>query len=132
MKNFILTLIIFFGGMTLAHAQPGGGGDREQKIEALYVAYITKEINLTGAEAQQFWPVHAQYSAEMKATNTNTNELERQQAGLNIKKKYQDRFIKIIGQERTNTFFKTDGEFRKRMVDRLKKLREQRGGRMNN
>ncbi len=126
MKNFILTLVIFFGGFTIAQAQPGGG-DKEEKIEALYVAYMTKQLTLTADEAQKFWPVHAQYTNELKAISSTTNELDRQQASLNIKKKYEDRFIKILGAERTNNFFQTDGEFRKRMIDRLKKLREQRG-----
>ncbi len=127
MKILIFTLLLFFGASQAALAQPGGG-DRGQKIEALYIAYITKQINLTEDEAKRFWPLHAQYDAEINGVAANQNELERQQAMLNVKKKYQDRFSKIIGVSRTNDFYKTDSEFRKRMIERLKKLKEERRG----
>lgn len=131
MKNLLLILCFSLGTMFYAQAQPGG--NREDKIQALYIAYITQQLQLNEDEAKQFWPVHAQYDAELKAVNSNLGELEIQQASLNIKKKYQDKFVKILGAGRTNDFFKTDGEFRKRMVERLLKLRQQKNsGRMNN
>jgi hypothetical protein len=129
MKHILLYLFIFIGSFGVANAQAGGDNDgpkREQKIQALYIAYVSQELKLTEDEAQKFWPVHTQYDAEIKAVSMDLNEIDRQQAVLNIKKKYQDRFIKIIGADRTNTFFKTDAEFRKKMIDRLKKMREQR------
>ncbi len=121
MKHFILYFLLLTGFAT--QAQPGG--NREDKIEALYVAYMTRELNLTEGDAQKFWPVHQQYDNEVKALRTETDEIARQQAVLNIKKKYQDRFIKILGAERTNQFFIRDGEFRKKLVDRLKNMRQQ-------
>lgn len=127
MKKLILLLTLFFIGTTL-FAQPSNKGDKNngQKLQALYIAYITKEIQLTEDEAQKFWPVHSQYDSEIKAAGAQTNELERQQAILNVKKKYQEKFIKIIGVERTNEFYKTDGSFREKMVQRLKKARMQK------
>lgn len=130
MKNILLILCLSFG--TFFHAKAQNGNNREEKIQALYIAYITQQLKLNEDEAKQFWPVHAQYDAEIKAVATNPNELEMQQASLNIKKKYQDRFSKILGPARTNDFYKTDTEFRKRMVERLRKLREQnKNGKMN-
>ncbi len=121
MKHFIFYILLLTG--FAAQAQPGG--NREDKIEALYVAYMTRELNLTEDDAQKFWPVHRQYDNEVKALRGEGNEIERQQAVLNIKKKYQDRFIKILGAERTNSFFVKDGEFRKKLVERLKNMRQQ-------
>ena len=126
--KYLFTFLLMIGCAGPGFAQDGTtNNNREQKIEALYIAYITKELSLTEAEAQKFWPVHAQYDAEIKAVNT-SNELERQQAQLNIKKKYQDRFSKIIGPERTNSFYIKDGEFRKKLIDRLRKMRQQKPG----
>jgi len=124
MKKFILSLVIFAG--FAAQAQPGN--DRQEKVEALYVAYMTRELNLTEEDAQKFWPVHAQFDNEVKALKIESSELDRQQAVLNIKKKYQDRFTKILGATRTNDFFVKDGEFRKKLVERLKKMRQQNQG----
>ena len=120
--TLILLLCVGFGGFA-----QDVNANREQKIEALYVAYITRELKLTESEAQKFWPVHAQYDAEIKAVNT-TDELARQEAQLKIKKKFQDRFSKIVGGQRTNDFYIKDGEFRKKMIDRLRQLRQQKQG----
>lgn len=125
--KYLFTLLFLCAGFG-AFAQPGNNPNKEQKIQALYIAYITKELNLTEAEAQKFWPVHEQYDAEIKAVKADASELDRQQAALNIKKKYQDRFTKIIGPQRTNDFYIKDGEFRKKMIDRLRQLRQQRQG----
>ena len=99
--------------------------NREQKIQALYIAYMTRQLNLTEDEAQRFWPVHSLYENEIKGISKDQDELDKQQAVLDIKKKYQDRFVKIIGLPRTNDFFKKDNEFRKQMLERLKKMRQQ-------
>lgn len=90
----------------------------------MYIAYVTQQLKLTEDEAQKFWPVHAQYDNEIKAVRSDLTELDRQQAALNVKKKYQDKFIKILGADRANDFFKTDAEFRKKMIERLRKIRQ--------
>jgi hypothetical protein len=122
MNHFIIYILLVMG--VGAQAQPPNN-NREQKIEALYIAYMTRELNLSEEDAQKFWPVHAQYDNEIKALKMETAELERQQAVLNIKKKYQDRFTRILGANRTNDFFVKDGEFRKKLIERLKNMRQQ-------
>ena len=123
MKQLFTYIFLLVG--SAAFAQPGGDGKREQKVQALYVAYITQELKLTEDEAQKFWPVHAQYDNEIKGLRAEASELERQQAALNIKKKYQERFTKILGAARTNDFYVKDGEFRKKLIERLKNMRQQ-------
>lgn len=131
MKKYILSLLvtIFLGTAAMAQQQRPqvSPEQREQKIEALYVAYMTRELNLTEDEAQKFWPVHAQFDKEVRDVRMESSELERQQQVLNIKKKYQDRFVKILGANRTNDFFIKDGEFRKKLIERLKKMRQNNG-----
>lgn len=134
MKKFILYLSFIFAGFTAAaqitepaleDAQPNP--QRAEKIKALYVAYITQQLNLTPDDAQKFWPVHAQYEAEIKTANMgNADELARQQNVLNIKKKYQANFNKLLGTDRCNNFYRHDAEFRKKMFERLKQIRQQR------
>ena len=133
MKKFILYLIFIFAVFS-ANAQTDDVGNntiqnpkKEEKIQALYIAYITQQLSLTADEAQKFWPIHSQYEAELKNINAGTtNELDRQQAVLNVKKKYQSNFNRILGNERSNNFYKQDGEFRKKLVERLKQMRQQR------
>ena len=45
---------------------------------------------------------------------------------LNVKKKYQGNFIKILGSERSNNFYRQDAEFRKKLVERLKQMRQRK------
>ncbi|MEO5944812.1 MAG: hypothetical protein ABIP70_15355 [Ferruginibacter sp.] len=117
----ILLISVSMFSFFLVQAQPGPGGE---KVQALYIAYVSKQLNLTPDEAQRFWPVHEQYDHELSALSPDMTELDRQQATLNVKKKYQDRFIKILGADRTNNFFKVDVEFRAKMIERLRKMRQ--------
>ena len=108
--------------------------EQKQKIKALYTAYMTQELKLDENDAKKFWPVQEQYSSEIKAINKQLqiSEIEREEATLNIRKKYNEKFSKLIGKERTDLFFKKDKEFRNKMVEGLKKKRmEKRGGKKN-
>jgi hypothetical protein len=123
MKKFLLIAAVLLGGF-FAQAQDGQPGDetqRQEKIQALYVAYITQQLQLTPDEAQKFWPVHTQFTTELKAVKTDMPELEKQQAILNIKKKYQDNFNRILGPNRCERFFRMDGEFKKKLLERIRK-----------
>jgi hypothetical protein len=125
MKKILLYISIFISSLNVAFAQPGDEPRKGEKIQALYVAYITQELKLSETEAQKFWPVHAQFDNEIRALRPDMPELDRQQAALNVKKKYQDRFTAIIGSGRTDEFFRKDGEFRKKMIERLRQMKQQ-------
>ena len=128
MKKILLYFLLFISSAAAVHAQeaPGDEANKAQKLRALYVAYVTQQLNLTETEAQKFWPVHAQFESEMKSVNIDMPELERQQAMLNIKKKYQDRFTGILGNaNRSNNFYKIDEGFRRKLIDEVRKRRQQ-------
>lgn len=127
MRNKFIAIISFTLFFISAHAQENtqdGKGKGDQKIKALYIAYITDQLNLNENEAQQFWPVHRDYNSEMKSIRKgNGTELEKEEASLNIKKKYNDRFTKILGKVRTEEFYKKDREFREKLVKKIKEKR---------
>ena len=85
-------------------------------------------MNLNEEEAQKFWPLHKQFDSELKTVDFSMPELKKEQVVLDIKKKYQDRFSKVVGNNRTDDFFRKDTEFRKRLVERLRKVRQQNDG----
>lgn len=130
MKKQFLTALFFVATITGVFAQKNqnGLGDNQQtgkqKIKSLYIAFITQELNLTETEAEKFWPIHHQYNEDLMASHKAVQTvLEKEEANLNTKKKYNDKFIKVLGAEKTNLFFKKDNEFRKKMVEKLKKQR---------
>lgn len=137
MKNLILTLCFFATGIFAVHAQNQPPRDKmkgEQKIKALYIAFITQEMKLTEDEATKFWPVHLQYDNELKEIHRQQlPELEREEAVLNVKKKYKEKFSKVIGNERTQDFYRKDAEFRMRLLEKIKnhRMEKQRGRRPN-
>lgn len=131
MKTFLIFILISFSYPIATFAQsPANMEQKEKKIESLYIAYISRELKLTETEAQKFWPIHTEYDNELRSSAKDLPELDRQQLVLNIKKKYQTRFAKVIGAERTDNFFKTDAEFRKRLLERVRKDKQQKGNKM--
>jgi hypothetical protein len=125
MKKYILILIILLTQLPLLKAQPSPGNeDKQQRIEALYVAFVTRQLDLTADEAQQFWPIHTKFLKEIKTVKPDMPELDKQQMVLDIKKRYQNDFSKVIGNKRTEEFFKINAEFKKKL---LEKIRNQKG-----
>lgn len=63
MKRFTIIFIVLFSYFSIFGQ--GEGGPNKERIEAMRVGFITKRLNLTTEEAQKFWPIFNQYSAEM-------------------------------------------------------------------
>ena len=57
MKKIITLLAVFFSIISIA--QPSK--EKIEKVKALKIAYISKELNLTSAEAEKFWPIYNVY-----------------------------------------------------------------------
>ena len=69
MKKSLTILVILFSFTVVA--QPNK--DKMDKMKAIKVAYITKELNLSSAEAEKFWPVYNlfdQKQFELRHTKT--------------------------------------------------------------
>lgn len=90
---------------------------QQQNIEALKVAFISKELALTPEEAQKFWPVYNQYSKELNSTLKDEKDvLVRDEKILNLRKSYKDQFSRVLGQERMNRVFNSEGRFRQLLI----------------
>jgi hypothetical protein len=111
----ILSLTVLFANSQDQRMQRENRLAEIKKIQAMEMAFITKELNLSPNEAQKFWPVFNQYRNELKSVVTEKkmgDQLEKQQKTLDIRKKYRDDFSKVISQERANKVFETEGEFK--------------------
>ena len=83
---------------------PGGG----QRAETVIVGYVTKKLNLTVEEAQQFWPVYNNFTSELRASATanNGDEIKKTETMLAVQKKYKPEFSKVLkSDERANQVF---------------------------
>ena len=139
MKRYILTFFILFlvVGSSIAQTQES----RFQQIEAAKVAYITKQLQLSPAEAQKFFTIYNQYlneirliSHEKRGKNTNfkrgqVNELEFDSQILACKKKYRERFATVIPAAKASRFFEVEREFRETLFKELENRNQNRGKR---
>jgi hypothetical protein len=109
MKKFLLYVIIMLSVLT-TFSQDG------QRLEPLKIAYITRKLDLSPQEAQVFWPVYNQYSAEMRNARMDANrngrsELELEETLLGIRKKYDGEFGKVLSRDKVNLFYRSEKEF---------------------
>jgi hypothetical protein len=125
MKKYLLIVTLLVGCISMGFAQENQPGDEKKvrDIKALYVAYVSKQLEFTPEEAQKFWPVHTQFENDLKGLKTDLPELDRQQSILNIKKKYQENFTRILGSNRCERFFRMNDEFKRKLRDRLQNQR---------
>ena len=126
MKKIFLLIIVSFAIVTNAICQvnPNKQGFNKNNIEALKVAYITRQLNLTAEEAQRFWPVHNVYFEELKKARKDNldNELAFEEKALSVRKKYSVEFKKVlITDERVNKVFTSDRDFNNELRKELKK-----------
>ena len=117
MKKYLLTILIALGANSFGNAQDVGEDQKVKDVKALYVAYVTKQLDLTPEEAQKFWPLHTQFENDLKTVKKDLPELQKQQAYLDVKKKYQDNFVRVLGANRCDRFFRIDGEFKRKLIE---------------
>lgn len=137
-------LMVFMA--TSAMAQPDQE-DKSEKITAAKVAYITSRLNLTTAQAQQFWPVFNEFEAarkkirkqmrllrvEAKLSDPSEDEVKAdikkmfalRQEELDLEKQYSEKFLKVISARQLAEYYRSEKEFTKLL---LNKLKERRGG----
>jgi len=124
---YLLLLLLPFSGM----AQDGIRGESKQRLEAIQIAYLTKELSLTTQDAEKFWPVYNKYQDELRGLLRNGGEedvLNRQQKALDIRKKYKTDFVKILGGDRTNKLFQAEDKFREMVKRELQNRQKKRAG----
>lgn len=114
MKRIILILLVIIPSISFLFAQEDPI-IKQQRIEALKVAFISQKLDLTPAEAEKFWPVYYRYENELKDVRRESEKIdviEKDERLLNIRKKYKSEFSTLIGSNRVNNLYKSESEFR--------------------
>lgn len=130
-KNIIIVFCFCIIGISSTYAQ---SNKRFQIIENEKIAFITRELNLSRKEAQDFFPIYNEYSKEMwsvKKAKTENSPARNNLRGnsrdviaydakeLEIKKNYREKFSKVIGTARSSQFFQVEQEFREYLIKSL-------------
>ena len=107
-KFYLLLVLVSITAFVKAQEDEIANKKKQQGIDALKVAFISKELALTPDEAQKFWPVYNQYAKELKNTISH------------IRKSYKDQFSNVLGQQRMNTIFNAEGRFRNLLIKSMR------------
>ncbi len=123
MKNFLLISFLFVAYPIFAQENEAKDQDEvienskiAQSIDALKMAYITKELNLSPDEAQKFWPVYNNYSNELKKARKDfrQDDLAFEERKIGIMRRYQDDFRRVLNSDiRSKQCFRVEPEFHK-------------------
>ncbi len=139
-----LLLILFVGtGTLLAQEEPDFQGKKEN-IESMKIAFITKKLELTPEEAQQFWPVYNQYNDKMKELRKKrrlasrearqnfdaltdkeleqlvNNDLINRQKDLDLQKEYNEKFKAILPIRKVAKLYAAEEQFKVVLINKLK------------
>ena len=144
MKKTLIFGLLLSTAAVMAQPKMGDRAELEkkkEKIEAIKMAYLTDELELTVAESQVFWPVYNELQ------NKEQELREQQRTGLKklagdeasekevekmlysfadthiaieeLRKSYLDDFIEVIGAKKTAQLLRAEKEFGRRMMERM-------------
>lgn len=139
MRRLIYLLIFFIAVFSKDSIAQGSGGmnpKRAKQIEVIKIGYITRRINLTLEESQNFWPVYNQYQNELnqllqqRRLNRNSNsdnpdkliddDFNYDSKILEVRRKYRREFTKILSSEQIKSLYAAEREFREELIKQLK------------
>jgi hypothetical protein len=143
-----LILVIFTIIFSINSVYSQAGIKRKEikdKIEAQKIAFITKELNLTTQEAQQFWPVYNEYAEKneeilksMGKKNIETKFIDLEEISdkealeiadeqivsaqklLDLRKKYHIEFKKILPPKKLLKLYIAEKEFKRFLLKEIK------------
>lgn len=125
MKKYLLLLLTICLSTVFAQAQPE---EIANKVEAIQIAFLTKELKLTPDEAQKFWPVYNDYRNELKKVSKiqRKDELQVEESVLNIRKRYKPEFRRVLdSDDRVNRIFKIEKSYREMLRKELQNRQKQ-------
>lgn len=130
----ILNIFLFVAFALTVSAQ--NNPEKVQRIEALKAAFITKKLDLKPEEAKNFWPVYNNYQDEMttlvkQKRKNRTEGKDKPQEALNadveyeskivdVKKRYQKEFSKVLPAQKVLDLYNAEREFREELIRELR------------
>lgn len=144
--RFLLLFLLLFPVTIFAQ-------DRKDKIETMHIAYLSQKLNLTPEEAEKFWPIYNAYKADqdklrkqrmdnvqavIKAGGVDNmsdadaqkliaDETDLETHQLELRKEYITKFQQAIPVRKVAKFFIAEDEFKRFLLNQLRKRREQNG-----
>ena len=136
-------LLLAFCGTTLwvvpLHAQQQ---DKNERIRALRVAFITDKLQLTPEESEKFWPLYNQYEAEQKRIRQRykvdldlnamsdqeversvTDRFELEEQVIKLKRDYFQRMKSFMAVRKIALLLRSEQDFNRELLRRIQEAR---------
>lgn len=121
MKRFIYMVFVLVCSFQL-HAQE----NNQQKLEALRIAFFTKQLNLSPQEAQKFWPVYNKYQHDLqdlvvRQRNGQIKPAAYDKEMSSLRTHYRGEFVKAVGQAKFNRLLNAERNWGEMLKSELKR-----------
>lgn len=149
MKKTALILLLAMSTIALAQKPRGlmDNPEQREKIEAMRIAFITEEVELSPDQAKVFWPVYDEFQAKMKAIRTEQlkgldmgrkqnilagdltdSDLDKimnqrfadEQQELDLKIEYHEKFKEVLEIKQVAKLYKAQHEFKRQLFERMR------------
>jgi Spy/CpxP family protein refolding chaperone len=106
-----------------------------RRIQVVKEGFIAQQLNLTRAQADKFWPIYRQYQNDLievrrlkrlNNSDAQSNGVEQVKKDLNydeqlvnIRKHYNEEFMKVLPPEKVSQLIKAEREFNDELVRKL-------------
>ncbi|MCA0381281.1 MAG: hypothetical protein LCH58_03900 [Bacteroidetes bacterium] len=121
----ILLFVWMLGLGFVAQAQD----KKEDALEALRIAFISKQLELTPTEAEKFWPVYNKYQGDLRRMmqehrDKKGSELDWEEKLLNMRKQYKPEFTKCISEQKFDRLIRAERTWGDMLRKELQRRRE--------
>ena len=102
---------------------------KEDALEALRIAFISKQLELTPAEAEKFWPVYNKYQGDLRRMmqehrDKKGSELDWEEKLLNMRKQYKPEFTRCISEQKFDRLIRAERTWGDMLRKELQRRRE--------
>jgi hypothetical protein len=152
MKNAIITLLLLLPALVWGQMEhpPQLSPEKRKEIEAMKVAYLTSQMDLSPEEAQVFWPVYNQFRGEMdelrgegrkkhqlfKINQADYSDQEliehmefkfdHEREAIGIEEKYFTEFVEILSPQKILTMMEAEEGFKRELLMKMRGERQEK------
>ncbi len=139
-------LLAILGLCLVTNLSAQQGNNKGERIESMKIAFITKELNLSPAESEVFWPEYNVYQKELKdlrqskeRERINLSEISEDEAAklieerlgfeeqkLAMKRSFVQRLDGKLSKKKTAKLLKLEEKFKKEILGKVRKKMEQK------
>lgn len=140
-RNIIYGCLLFILSINMLQAQ--GHGSKNERIQALKIAFITEELALTAEQSQVFWPLYNEMQVKLQVLKKDRTKhaaidsmpdaeleallesrLKREEEKIALHRTYSEEFKKILTIRQVVKLTQSEHHFRKELLRRARERRE--------